>query len=259
MTPTGTLFLRKAEIRYNKSDSITHAGSEQAATCLEPYLTETVLQDVMLFTSCIEVVVDPLLSYKTYTMKIAVLGATGPTGLQFVLEALKNEHEIFALVRNPEGLSSVTNDKLKVKEVDILKEDDLVETFKNTDAVVSCLGCRPSFLGWSPITFYLDSIKPIVNAMRTANKRRLICMSAWGTVSTPEEPRIIKWTIDYTVVRPPGLTNDPTSGKEIKAEEGQCIADIVGRIPRRDVAKFMLECAISHDWNKKCVAIGLET
>lgn len=48
------------------------------------------------------------------------------------------------------------------------------------------------------------------------------------------------------------------TGKEIKAEEGQCIADIVGRIPRRDVAKFMLECAISHDWNKKCVAIGLE-
>ncbi|XP_076096759.1 flavin reductase (NADPH)-like [Mytilus galloprovincialis] len=218
-------------------------------------------------------------------MKIAVLGATGPTGLQFVLEALKNEHEIFALVRNPEGLSSVTNDKLKVKEVDILKEDDLVETFKNTDAVVSCLGCRPSFLGWSPITFYLDSIKPIVNAMRTANKKRLICMSSWGTISTPEEPRIIKYflrpiflsstlksmsemedylkescsDIDYTVVRPPGLTNDPTSGKEIKAEEGQCIPDIVGRIPRRDVAKFMLECAISHDWNKKCVAIGLET
>lgn len=49
-------------------------------------------------------------------MKIAVLGATGPTGLQFVLEALKNEHEVFALVRNPTGLSSVTNDKLKVSQ-----------------------------------------------------------------------------------------------------------------------------------------------
>ena len=47
-------------------------------------------------------------------MKISVLGATGPTGLQFVLEAIKNEHEVTALVRNPEGLSSVTNDKLKV-------------------------------------------------------------------------------------------------------------------------------------------------
>jgi putative NADH-flavin reductase len=47
-------------------------------------------------------------------MKISVLGATGPTGLQFVLEAIKNEHEVTALVRNAEGLSSVTNDKLKV-------------------------------------------------------------------------------------------------------------------------------------------------
>ena len=70
----------------------------------------------------------------------------------------------------------------QVKEVDIFKEEDLVEHFKNTDAVVSCLGCRPSFLGWSTITFYLDTIKPIVAAMRTANKKRLVCMSAWGTV-----------------------------------------------------------------------------
>jgi len=69
-----------------------------------------------------------------------------------------------------------------VKEVDIFKEEDLVEHFKNTDAVVSCLGCRPSFLGWSTITFYLDTIKPIVAAMRTANKKRLVCISAWGTV-----------------------------------------------------------------------------
>lgn len=218
-------------------------------------------------------------------MKISVLGATGPTGLQFVLEAIKNEHEVTALVRNPEGLSSVTNDKLKVKEVDIFKEEDLVEHFKNTDAVVSCLGCRPSFLGWSTITFYLDTIKPIVAAMRTANKKRLVCMSAWGTVSQPDEPRIIKYflrpiflgstlksmsemedylkesctDIDYTVVRPPGLTNDPSLGKELKAVEGQFIPEITGRIPRRDVAMFMLECAISHDWNQKFVAVGLAT
>jgi putative NADH-flavin reductase len=47
-------------------------------------------------------------------MKISVLGATGPTGLQFVLKGTKNEHAVTALVRNAEALSSVTNDKLKV-------------------------------------------------------------------------------------------------------------------------------------------------
>lgn len=218
-------------------------------------------------------------------MKISVLGATGPTGLQFVLEAIKNEHEVIALVRNPEGLSTVTSDKLKIKQVDIFKEDDLVEHFKNTDAVVSCLGCRPSFFGWSTITFYQDAMKVIIGAMRTANKKRLVCMSSWGTVSQPDEPKIIKYflrpvflgstlrsmaemedylkdsctDIDFTVVRPPGLTNDPSSGKEIKAVEGQFIPNVVGRMSRRDVAIFMLECSISHDWIKKCVAIGLGT
>ena len=49
------------------------------------------------------------------------------------------------------------------------------------------------------------------------------------------------------------------TGKEVKGVEGQFLPNGVGRIPRRDVAKFMLECAISHEWNKKFVAVGLET
>ena len=50
-----------------------------------------------------------------------------------------------------------------------------------------------------------------------------------------------------------------TVGKELKAVEGQFIPEITGRIPRRDVAIFMLECAIRLDWNQKFVAVGLET
>lgn len=46
-------------------------------------------------------------------MRISVLGATGPSGLQTVLEALDRGYEVVALVRNPDKLT-VTNDKLQV-------------------------------------------------------------------------------------------------------------------------------------------------
>ena len=48
-------------------------------------------------------------------MKLAVLGATGPTGLLVVKKALENMHEVIALVRNPEKIK-LTNPNLKVRQ-----------------------------------------------------------------------------------------------------------------------------------------------
>lgn len=42
-------------------------------------------------------------------MKIAVLGATGPSGLQTVLEALERGFSVVALVRNPDKLTVKDN------------------------------------------------------------------------------------------------------------------------------------------------------
>lgn len=46
-------------------------------------------------------------------MKLLLLGATGPTGQQLVSEALNEGHEVIAVVRSPEKLTT-QNDKLKV-------------------------------------------------------------------------------------------------------------------------------------------------
>jgi putative NADH-flavin reductase len=47
-------------------------------------------------------------------MKIALLGATGPSGVQAVKEALARGHDVTAIVRNPEKLTE-KHDKLKVR------------------------------------------------------------------------------------------------------------------------------------------------
>lgn len=47
-------------------------------------------------------------------MKIAVLGATGPSGMQVVKEALERGHEVTAVVRNPDKMTE-KHEKLKVR------------------------------------------------------------------------------------------------------------------------------------------------
>ena len=47
-------------------------------------------------------------------MKIAVLGATGRTGIQVVKQALAAKHEVIAIVRNPGNLKKIQNSRLTV-------------------------------------------------------------------------------------------------------------------------------------------------
>ena len=47
-------------------------------------------------------------------MKIAVLGATGGTGIQVVKQALAAQHEVIAIVRNPDNLKKIQNNRLTV-------------------------------------------------------------------------------------------------------------------------------------------------
>ncbi|XP_069104947.1 flavin reductase (NADPH)-like [Argopecten irradians] len=216
-------------------------------------------------------------------MKIAILGATGPSGLQLVQESLERGHEVKALVRTPDKLGHISDPKLKVEKVDIFSEDDLSQHFSGCDVIMSCLGTVPSLFGWNTITFYQDTIKPVVSAMRKSGNSRLVAMTALDTIPQSRGPWIFEWVIrpvilssvlqsmsvmeeylqqqctdlDYTVVKPPGLTDQPSSGKEVKAAEGQYVEGAIRKIPRRDVAKFMLDCIPRTEWVRKLVAIGL--
>lgn len=49
-----------------------------------------------------------------FIMKIAVLGATGGTGIQVVKQALAAKHEVIAIVRNPDNLKEIQNSRLTV-------------------------------------------------------------------------------------------------------------------------------------------------
>ena len=59
----------------------------------------------------------------------------------------------------------------------ILKEDELATILQNQDCVLSALGVRGICV--FKVTFYLESMKSIVAAMRKANVKRLICVTSF--------------------------------------------------------------------------------
>ncbi|XP_054630282.1 flavin reductase (NADPH)-like [Dunckerocampus dactyliophorus] len=216
-------------------------------------------------------------------MKIAVLGATGQTGQFVVSQALQQGHIVTAVVRDPAKLD-VRHDNLKVVEANIFSVDSLKPHFRGVEVIVSCLGFPTSF--FSSVTGYTLSMMAVTGAMREARVNRIITMTSWYTDpnSGTQSPYLIRFLllpmirsvltnmfemeqflqsvddINWTVVRPPGLKNLPSSALEFLTHEGYCVPDSSGRpvgstIGRGDVARFMLSLLNNNAWVKKGVAI----
>ncbi|XP_041462466.1 uncharacterized protein LOC121413627 [Lytechinus variegatus] len=215
--------------------------------------------------------------------KFVVLGATGGTGLSLIRQALDGGHEVTAIVRNTAKLEDIQHDNFKAVKGDVFSAESLQPNFEGCDAVFSCLG-SPSLI--YSTTVYSAPMRAIVTAMRGAQVKRLLLMSSWYVKIDPnDDPGFVaRWVvrpvlskpladvvimekflddecqdINYTIVRPPQLIDGPSSGKGIKVDIGRQFCDAPAKMPRSDVAKFMLENVNTEDHFKKGVAIGLQS
>ncbi|WP_207955774.1 NAD(P)-dependent oxidoreductase [Rubrobacter marinus] len=72
-------------------------------------------------------------------MKVAIFGGTGRTGRHLIEGALRDGHEVTALVRDP-GKLATGHERLRVVEGDVLIPSRVEETVAGADAVLSALG-----------------------------------------------------------------------------------------------------------------------
>ena len=64
--------------------------------------------------------------------------------------------------------------------------------------------------------------------------------------------------VNWTVVRPTGLTNNPVTDGEFNVEMDKFdVQGAAGRIARADVARFMLSCISEEKYHQKGVAIAV--
>ena len=169
-------------------------------------------------------------------MKLTIFGATGKTGRQLTEQALAAGHEVTAVVRDPARLAGLASPRLHVITADVLDPAAIVPAVAGADAVATAIGPR----GNGPTTISQDTARSIIQAMHKAGTQRLLLVS--GSVVTDEgegpvmryllkplvrrtalrhvsadmraaEAEVTRSGLDWTIVRPPRLTDRPATGK----------------------------------------------
>jgi putative NADH-flavin reductase len=107
-------------------------------------------------------------------MKIAVVGATGRTGLQVAKQALARGDEVIALARHPEALPRL-GPAMASAAADVLDRAVLAEALAGADAIVSTLGIGASR---EPTVVYSDGTANVLQAMDAHGIRKLAVISA---------------------------------------------------------------------------------
>ncbi|GAA4601553.1 putative NADH-flavin reductase [Actinoplanes octamycinicus] len=167
-------------------------------------------------------------------MKITVFGASGRTGTQVVRQACEEGHEVTAVVRDPARLA-FADPRLRVVRAELDDAGAIAAAVAGRDAAISALGPR----GRGPTTVCSDGVAAIMTAMRAHGVRRLVVVSNSGMHVDGEdgaftrhlvkpllmrvlahgyadmrrmEDLVMASELDWTVVRPPMLTNGPRTG-----------------------------------------------
>jgi putative NADH-flavin reductase len=206
-------------------------------------------------------------------MKLVVLGATGGTGQEIVRQAIERGHSVSALARSPERLSRF-NGHLTVSQGDLLKVADLERVIEGHDAVISAFGPRVPVA--KEEAYLLEQFAfSLTTAMRNTQVRRVIVESVaflfrdsivppvylLGRLLFPitvadasAMERIFEQsTLDWTMVRPPELTDKPYTGKYRVLEDH--LPRFGFKVSRADVADFMLKAAEQHISCHKIVGV----
>ena len=193
-------------------------------------------------------------------MKLAIFGASGATGRHLLQLALDAGHTVTVLLRSADSLP-LKHPALTAVVGRIDQLETVESIVQGADAVISVLGARK---GDTP-TICSDAMRSIVPAMQVTGSHRLIALSAYGASETRNASWFIRFVrmviadkmrdkdamealvrasgTDWTLVRPPALTNGQASGRYrsgIRLRPG-----MTGRLSRADLAAFILHTAES--------------
>ena len=190
---------------------------------------------------------------------IVVIGSTGRTGRLVLDEGLRRGHSMTAFTRRPTGLAGVRGLKAVVQG-DGRKLDDIRRAVAGQDAVISIVGTE----GRGPTTVMSDVTRAELEAMREAGVRRLVTVSVsaiegrhpWIAIN------LVRWILrkpyadfvrmerlvrsseaDWTIVRPPYLSNGPNTGR-VRTQTGR--KDLPNgpyHINRADLAATLVDLA----------------
>jgi putative NADH-flavin reductase len=190
-------------------------------------------------------------------MKLTIFGATGTCLVQ---QALSAGHQVTAVVRDPARLAVPAQQRLRIVTADVLDPAAISPAVDGADAVTTAVGP-----GTGASTLRQDSTRSIIRAMQKTGTRRLLMVSGSVVADEGESPfmryllkplvrrtflrhvyadmrraedEIHDSSLDWTIIRPPALTNKPARGTYRTATDRNLPHGFT--ISRADLAAYML-------------------
>lgn len=205
---------------------------------------------------------------------IAIIGATGSTGIELVQLALEANYQVTVVARNPEQVKAQNN--VSVVKGDVTDLASLDKAFENVDTVISCFG--PSQHRKVGTLMSTGTIN-IVKACEKNSVKRFIFMSGFvqadyielsliAKLITPifrmiyhqsfhdkniAEAAIQNSKLDWTIVRAPGLNHAAPTGKY---KAGIKMKIYFGFMSFADCAKCLLDAVDEKDWTRQIINVG---
>jgi nucleoside-diphosphate-sugar epimerase len=188
-------------------------------------------------------------------MRVVIAGGHGQVALHLTEQLAQRGDEAVGLIRNPDHEADVVERGGTATVFDLERHgaDALADVIAGADAVVFAAGAGPGSGAARKLTVDLGGAVQLIDACHRAAVRRYVMVSAIAADrhdprsedvyqvylrAKSEADRALRESgLDWTVVRPGGLTNDDATGRVlIAAETGRA------QIPRADVAAVLAEC-----------------
>jgi len=210
---------------------------------------------------------------------LLIFGVTGKTGQQLVRQGLDQGHNITAFARDRTKLQ-LSHANLHAIEGDIHDAQAVERAVQSQafDAAISALGTYIK----EPITPIADGTKNIIAALSQHGPKRLIVVSSLGAGDSKgegnwfvsyiqkrflkhvlndkdwQERHLIKSTLDWTIIRPPQLTDEPDIHDDRMSWVGPLEPNMraIWKVSRADVAAECLDLAGSQNHVREALTLA---
>jgi uncharacterized protein YbjT (DUF2867 family) len=182
-------------------------------------------------------------------MRVVVAGGHGQIAMLLHPLLVERGDTVRALIRNPDHASEVEKAGAEAVVCD-LEHDDVAGAVGEADAVVFAAGAGPGSGAERKRTMDLGGAVKLIRAAEANGIARYAMISAMGAASAPAsggdvfgeylrakaaaDEALAASGLDYTIVRPGGLTDEPPTGR---VSAGSSLPR--GKVPRADVAAVL--------------------
>ena len=183
-------------------------------------------------------------------MQVVIAGGHGQIALHLERVLADSGHRVIALIRSRDQDSDVREAGGEPMLCDLEQEDDLSHYVQGADAVVFAAGAGPGSGPERKRTVDLGGALKLIDAARRTGARRYVMISSIGAdnpsaageqmrpyleAKADADHRLADSDLDWTIVRPGGLTNARGTGRVTVSAD----MSLRGQVPREDVARVV--------------------